>query len=516
MVPGVNGPRFGPRPDTAGGKRSVVSSLVRGSATYTVGNVIARLGSFLLLPVYVRLLTRDEFGIVALVTSLVGLLRIVYTLGMDGALMRLHFDVSDEDRPRLYATLAAFAVGVAGLISVLLGVGLGPFFETVFFGLPFQPYGVLALAIAFVGALDFVPAVMYRAREQPMRFLLFSVGSFVAAAALSVLFVVLGWGAVGVLLGQLIGGAAVMLFSAVVGIWPSRFRFDVSVLGPALKFGAPLLPHQLGAWFLRLSDRWLIGLLLAIPLVDRLGAIGAYSLGYQLGYIVAIVGLSFNAAWTPVFYRVGNGPHGPPFLRDMVTVTAGGFVVLAAALAIMAPEIVEVLARPGYEVAAVVLPIVAFASAFQGIYTMFVSVIFLRRRTLILPLITAASAAANIGLNLLLIPIFGVVGAAWSTLAAYVLFAALTYAAASRIYPIRPDWGRLAGIFFVGVGGSALGYALSVRSTLGSTIADLAAFAVTATICLLLVRAPVARLRHLGPLLDAARGSGLEPVPATS
>jgi O-antigen/teichoic acid export membrane protein len=200
----------------------------------------------------------------------------------------------------------------------------------------------------------------------------------------------------------------------------------------------------------------------------------------------------------------------------MVTVTAGGFVVLAAALAIMAPEIVEVLARPGYEVAAVVLPIVAFASAFQGLYTMFVSVIFLRRRTVILPLITAASAAVNIGLNLLLIPILGVVGAAWSTLAAYVLFAALTYVAASRMYPIRPEWGRLAGIFVVGVGGSTLGYVLSVRSTLGSTIADLAAFAVTATICLLLVRAPVARLRHLGPLLDAARGSGLETVPATS
>ena len=88
--------------------------------------------------------------------------------------------------------------------------------------------------------------------------------------------------------------------------------------------GLPLLPHTLAGWLLNVSDRWLLGLLLGLSVTETLGAIGVYSLGYQLGYAVGLAAISFNAAWLPVLYR----------LAETMETRAGAF---AAAITIADP-----------------------------------------------------------------------------------------------------------------------------------------------------------------------------------
>jgi O-antigen/teichoic acid export membrane protein len=423
-----------------------IRTLARGSAIYAAGNLLARLGGFILLPIYLQLMSRDQYGIVALVTAITGLLTIVYRLGLDGALMRMHFDTPDGQRPALYRTITLATLAVAGGLSIAIGLAVGPFFEVLFFGVPFLPYGLLALAITFVGSVDFVPSVLFRATQQPERFLVFNLASFAVASALSLALVAAGMGALGMLLGQLIGGFAILLVVLVIALRPDGIGWQPAFLRPALRFGVPLVPHQISTWTLRLSDRWLIGLLLVVPLAERLGAIGAYSVGYQLGFLVAIVATSFNAAWTPYFYRIGEQPGGPAVYRAMVSITSAGFLWMAVGLAAVAPELIRLVTggRQAYEVAAQVLPVVAFACACQGIYTMLVGPIFLRRRTAVLPILTVTSAVANVVANVVLIPRLGVMGAAWSTLIAYALFALLTYLYARRVYPTDVEVPRLA------------------------------------------------------------------------
>ena len=126
---------------------------------------------------------------------------------------------------------------------------------------------------------------------------------------------------------------------------------------------------------------------------------------------------------------------------------------MRSALSAFAPEIIAVIANPGYAVATQVLPVVAFGAACQSVYTMFVGIIFLRRRTKRLPFITLVSAVASIALNVLLIPVYGVMGAAVTTLLAYLLSATLTYQFARRIYPLELDRWRLALVVVLCVGG---------------------------------------------------------------
>lgn len=475
-----------------------VRALARGSAIYAAGNLLARLGGFVLLPIYLQLMTRDEFGIVALATSITGLLTIVYRLGLDGALMRMHFDTRDQERPALYRTIMLATLATAAVLSIVLGFVVGPFFEQIFFGVPFLPYGLLALAITFVGAVDFVPSVLFRATQQPEKFLVFNLASFGVASAFSLVLVAGGMGALGVLLGQLLGGLVILVVVLLIALNPGGAGWQPAVLPSALRFGVPLVPHQVSTWALRLSDRWLIGLLLAVPLAERLGAIAAYSVGYQLGFLVAIVATSFNAAWTPYFYRIGEQPGGPAVYRAMVTITSAGFLWMALGLAAVAPELIRLIAgdRQAYEVAAEVLPVIAFACACQGIYTMLVGPIFLRRRTSVLPVLTVTSALANVGTNILLVPRLGVMGAAWATLAAYALFALLTYLYARRVYPTRLDFPRLALYVAISLAGVVAARALDRPGIVTAFLFHLPVIIASGALLAFVVLAPLRQLRR--------------------
>jgi O-antigen/teichoic acid export membrane protein len=426
-------------------------NLARASALYTVGNFLPRLGAFILLPVYVRFLSRGEFGTVSLITSLAGFLTILYRVGLDGALMRLHFDEVRDRQRALYSTLTWVAVLAAALGSLAAGLILGPFFANLFSGLQFMPYGLLGIGIAAASAVSFAPAVFYRATGRPGLFLLYALAIFVTGSLASVILVLVGWGASGMLIGQLVGAVVGLLVTLVLVLRIAGTRYDPSLVGPALRFGLPLTPHAVSAWALRLADRWLIGLLIGLPAAQALAELGAYSLGYQLGYVITVLVSSFNAAWSPWFFRIGDRSEAPSVFSGMTTVVVAGLMALAVGVSALAPQIVAIIARPEYRSAAGVLPVVAMASVLYGIYTMLSTVVFYAKATGRLAMITVSAAIINVGANVILIPRLGILGAAWATFAAYAFFAIATWRFASTVYTVRLDLVRLAALGGAGI-----------------------------------------------------------------
>jgi O-antigen/teichoic acid export membrane protein len=431
-------------------------TLARASGLYTLGSIAPKIGAFILLPVYVRFLSRAEYGTVALMTTVSGLLALILTLGLDGALMRMHFDREGRQRAALYTTLTLFSLAVSLIWVLAVGVVVGPFFPSLFAGVPFFPIGALTLIIAFTSVIQYVPTVLLRATGRAGYYVAYNLGTFVIASVASVLLVVVvRLGAAAVLLGQLTGAAVVFAVAVFLVFQRGEFAFDGRALGAALRFGLPLVPHSLSAWALRLSDRWLIGLLIGLPALQAQAAIGVYSFGYQIGYVISLIVISFNAAWSPYFYRIADQPPAPSLLRHVTTLVVAGLFALAVAVSALAPEIVAVIATERYAQAADVIPIVAFASVLQGLYTMLVTVIFFMRRTGRLAVLTVSAAMLNVALNVVLIPRLGIVGAAWSTLIAFVPWAAATWWYASRMYPVRLDYSRLgllAGVAVLAVG----------------------------------------------------------------
>ncbi|HEX2194082.1 MAG TPA: oligosaccharide flippase family protein [Candidatus Limnocylindria bacterium] len=431
-------------------------ALLRGSLLYTLGNFLPRIGAFMLLPVYTLAMTPAEFGVLSLMLSLTGLLAIGYRLGLDGALLRFHFEVRPALRPALYRTATLVTLLASVVMSALAGLLLWPTFERIFPGVPFLPYGVLALAITATTAFQYVPSTLYRATERPGRLVTFAVGVFALSAAATLVFVLgMRLGALGGLLALLVGGGGVMLATAAILARLRRGAPDPELARRALRFGLPLVPHGLAAWVLNLSDRWLIGLLIGLPAVAAQAAVGVYTFGYVIGQSIALVAMSFNAAWVPVWYARGEAEQGPALLREMTTLAIGGLAFLAVGISVVAPEITRLVAALQWgrsaQVAADVVPVVAAASLVYGLYFMLVSTIFLRHRTGILPLMTLVAGMVNVGANVILIPSLGLMGAAWSTLIGYSALTALTWWYAARAFPVSLDLGRLALMAAIGV-----------------------------------------------------------------
>jgi O-antigen/teichoic acid export membrane protein len=479
-------------------------SVARASALYTFGNVAPRIGAFILLPIYVTFLTPADYGALALLTSLAAVLAIVYHLGIDASLMRLHFDTEGRAQARLYGSATLFTLSLASILTVVLAVTLGPYFEVLFAGTPFIPLGALALLVALVGSVSYVPSTLFRASGQATRFLVVNLGAFLISSVVSVMLVVVfRMGATGVLTGQLIGATAVAIVALAIVARLRTWTIDVNALRPAFRIGVPMLPHAISGWALRLADRWLIIALIGLPALDARTQVGIYSLGYQLGFVVSIVLQSFNSAWTPYFYRIGSTDDGPRLHGAMTTLVMGGLLVLAVGVSTLAPEIVAVAARPDYERAAEVVPVIAFAYAIQGLYVMFVAAAFLVKRTGRIAPITFAAAILNVVLNVALVPSFGIIGAAWATLGAYLFFASATYVLGRALYPLRVDAWTLALLI-----GSAVAVVLVARLVPGPSAASgafhlllaVAYAGAAAFVC----RGPWSRLRSAAEALRAA------------
>jgi O-antigen/teichoic acid export membrane protein len=479
-------------------------SLARASALYTVGNVAPKIGAFLLLPIYVRFLTQEDYGALALLTSLAGILAVVYHLGLDSAVMRLHFDTGGRAQARLYSTATLFSLAIGAVMTVVLAVALGPFFDRLFAGTPFIPLGALALLVALVGSLGYVPSTLFRAAGRPGRFLAVNLGAFLLSSIVAVILVVaFDLGAAGVLTGQLIGGTAVLVVTLVVVDRLGPWTVDRAQLREGLRIGLPLLPHGISAWALRLADRWLIALLIGLPAIEARAQVGVYAVGYQLGFVVSIIVTSFNSAWSPYFFRIGDRPSGPRFYTEMTTLVMAGLLALAVAVSTLAPEIVAVIARPGYEAAADVLPLVAFASVLQGLYVMFVTVVFLTKRTGRLATVTIASAVLNVALNVILIPRLGIMGAAWATVGSYAFFAAATFVFARRMYPMQISWLRLGLMTVLAVVAVALARVIAPGPSIGAGLIH-AALALAFTVAAGVISWPsFDRLRTVSRTLSA-------------
>lgn len=465
-------------------------------------NLLPRAGALLLLPIYVAFLTQADFGTVSLVGSAALLLAIVYRLGLDGALLRLHYDVEGGDRRSLYATVAATSLACAAVVT-LLGVLLAPVITRDGEG---HLVILLALGIAATNAFQYVPSVWFRANQQTGRYLALALGAFAAVVAVTVLLVVVvRLGAIGSLVGQL-AGATVMAVAAGAILWrlrPWRLRGDLA--RRSLDFGLPLLPHTLAGWLLNVSDRWLLGLLLGLPASRALAEIGVYSLGYQLGYAVGLAAISFNAAWLPLLYRIAETPLATTVLREATTVVIAAFSALAAAVAVLAPDIIAVLAPPEWSAAADVAAVVALASAVHAAGLMLASGAYLVRNTRIMPLLTLAAAAVSIAANLVLIPTIGIIGAAWATLAAYAVLAVLIGVLAQRRFPVPLDGGRLVIIAALAAGASLGAWMLAGPLPVAPVGVRLAVAAAAVAALAIVAWAPLGRLR------DALRAAAPPP-----
>jgi O-antigen/teichoic acid export membrane protein len=447
-----------------------IRELSKNLAIYGLGDVAVQLVNFLLLRVYVQYLTPENYGVLALLGSVEAVTKLFFRWGVDGSFMRFWYDCEDDRaRQRLSSTLFFFLLGVNGVLLLLAVLGaprLSAWLGTPDYTLALQ----LVLLNTFAIGFTFIPFHVLRMQQKAREF---SVLAFARSAGTLVLRLVLviglGYGVMGVVAADLVVTAIMLVVMARWFAPLIRPTFSTELLRDALAFGLPRVPHGFAQQVIAVADKFILGFF--VPLAQ----IGVYSMGVSVGLIQKVFLAAFEYAWAPFYYATAREPGAERIFSGVTTYGIAVLALMTAGLSAIAADLLDVVTHGQYTSAAGVVAWTSLGVFFQGIYLMTSIGLNLTRRTKYYPVSTAIAAALNVGLNFVMIPRYGIMGAAYANGISYAAQAAIALHFSQRFYPVRYEAGRIARV----IAAAGLAYAAGIALPLDNPVAGLLARGVT-------------------------------------
>jgi O-antigen/teichoic acid export membrane protein len=401
---------------------------------------LVSLSNLILLPILTKNLPIADYGSFALIMVTIGLLPLLVTLGLPNAMVRFLAAATDKrDIREAFYSMAFVVLLTSSIISGLFflfvpQIAVSLFNNNTTIALLLVPNILIACLIVYV--------IQYFVTFQQIK--RYSILNFFNAylnTALIAYFVISGHGLEGaeiaLLIQQLVVLAVMMcLIVAQIGFVIPKFT-DVR---QHLAFGLPLVPGSMSIWVVNSSDRYLIAFFLGAA------AVGYYSPGYYIGSAaITMLYAPLTLMLPPVLskhYDEGNIADVRTILTYSLKWYAGIVLPCVFALSVLSKPLLLVLttqqiAANGY----LVTPLVAAGTALAGAYAVLVTIIALKKKTAVIGTIWMLSAVLNFGLNLVLIPYLGLVGAALTTFFAFLLAFVLTALYSLRFFKFDVNGG---------------------------------------------------------------------------
>jgi O-antigen/teichoic acid export membrane protein len=417
-----------------------IRELSKNLAIYGLGDVAIQIVNFLLLRVYVQYLTPVDYGVLALLGSVEAIAKLFFRWGLDGSFMRFWYDCEDDRaRQRLSSTLFFFLLGLNGLLLVASLIA-APVLSDALFGVPgFTPALQLVLLNTFAIGFTFIPFHVLRMRQQSREFSALTFSRSLATLLLRIALVVgAGYGIWGVIIADVVVTTILILVMLPLFLPLIRPVFSREVLKESLSFGLPRLPHAAAQQVMAVGDKFILQRFR--PLSD----VGVYSMGVSFGLTEKLFLGAFEYAWAPFYYATSREPDGPRVFAGITTYVYAALALLTAGLSAIGGDLLAAMVGPDYAAAGDVVTWTAVGVFFQGVYLLTSIGLNITKNTRYYPVSTILGAAINVILNFVLIPTFGIIGAAWANAVAYGVQTAVAFRLSQRFYPIQYETGRLA------------------------------------------------------------------------
>ncbi len=451
--------------------------LAKHSAIYGLGGVVSRIAAVFLLPLYTAYLAPEDLGSVGVLIAFSAVLVTVLRGGVSVAFFRFYFD-SPEPEQRLLVLRTAFwftmASATAGLVAgLVLAEPIGRLL-----GLGDDPNLVRAAFVGIWAQMNYEQLTsLFRVEQRSIAFVIASlVNIAVTIATTVVLVVVFEQGALGVIVGNFTG--TLVVYAALIGYRREQLglQFDRGLQREMSRFGFPLVPSALALLAVNFSDRFFLTRL------SGLDEVGVYEVGVRIASAMVVVVTAFRTAWPAFAYSIEDDDEARRTYGYVLTYVVLVTAWVATALGLLSPWLVRLLTTgPGYEGASRVVAPLAFGAAAYAAYLVVSIGMGRARRTRSNWIITGAGALVNVALNVILIPPYGMMGAAAATVAAYgALFVAMSWRA-QTIYPVPYQWRRVGTLFAVAAALTVVGKVLDAPFPVALALAAAYPFALFLT-----------------------------------
>ena len=419
--------------NTTSKNTSRYTRLLTNTAVFTVGKLLSKLLTFFMIGLYTACLTEAEFGTAELVTGVANLLIPLACVGISEGIFR-SAAARDGDKEAFF-TNGLFVYGIGSVVFLCL--------------IP-----LMALIPRFTGtvwliAVYVVVANLHTVVSQYLcaigRTKLFAGQGIINTAlviGLNILFLpILDFGVEGYVASTILADLlTTVLLVLVTRLWRAVKPRTISrkTIATMLKFCLPLVPTTIFWWITGVSDRYMVDVICSPELN------GLYTAAYKVPNLLIYAISIFDSAWK-LSVSAEDDPEARTAFYSKVwrayttlAFIGGGCLILVSHLC------AKVLFATEFEAAWVYIPTLTFATVFTALCTFLGSVYFASKKTTGSMLTALAGAVLNIGLNLLLIPKLGAMGASVATFVSYFAVCLLRLVTGRRLIPFKGEWGRLA------------------------------------------------------------------------
>ena len=446
---------------TEGDPNTSTGRLGRDALVYGISFIAARAASFIMLPIYTRYLTPADYGILHLLQMSLEVAAILLSAGVTAGVQRYYFKGTD---PKHRAAVIAGSFVMLLLFNALGSLGLYLYAPEIAASvLDDAGHAVLVniAATSFILDATFtVPMLLFQVQQRSVLYAVISVVRLVVQLSLNIVFVVvLREGVRGIVVSTLItyvGGALVLvpwMFKSVGFGWNNSLSWGL------LKFGLPYRITEAGTFVMTYVDRFFLK-------EERgLDATGIYSLAYQFGFLLMYLGPApFHLAWDPQRFQLAgqsreerNATYRKGYLFFSVLL-----VTVAVGICLYVRPVLRIMSDPAFHWAADVVPLIIVAFLCQAWGHVEEFGMQVAEKTHYTTIATWISVGVIVVLYIVLIPPYGVWGAAIATIVSYAVRWFFFHVFSERLFPVPYGQGRA--LLLTLLGAAVVGAYLLIRS----------------------------------------------------
>lgn len=415
-----------------------MSRLGRHSLIYGIGTVASRIVGFLMLPVYTRILTPADYGVLQLVAMVVEIIAIVAGTRIAGGVYRFYHKAETPSGRHVVLSTALVVIALSFATITVAAGSFAPLIADIVFGSrgPNVLFVRLACAALLFEGMVLVPLAHLQLGHRSILFVVVQIIKLLLTVILNLIFLIpLRMGVTGVLLSTLIANSIIGTSLAVRLVRVAGFHFALPVAGRLLRFGVPLMATQVSTFVLTFGDRYFLNK------AGGAGIVGLYGLAYQFAFLLFAIGYwPFARSWEPTRFEVAERPD-----RDEIYARAFLYlnifvITVGVGLALFSKDLLRIMSAPSFHGAANLIPGLLLASVLHT-WTMFLNLgIYIKERTEFDTLATWSAALVALAGYVWLIPRFLAWGAVLSTIAAYAVRHGMIYGFSQHLWPVRYRW----------------------------------------------------------------------------
>lgn len=380
---------------------------IKNGGLYLFGNLFNKAIAFITVPIFTRILSTSEYGIVSTYSSYVSILSVIVGLSLGNSIRNAYVDYKENLKEYISSVFTLSFINFLILLLIVIGINSKLHFVS-----------TILLLMCFVEAFSsFVVnsiIIKYMMEEESFKRTILLVVPNACATLISIV-LILNMNS-NKEYGRIIPTCLVtVVFGGIIffiGLIKGKTFFNKVYWKYALEISIPLVFHGLSVNVLSVSDRMII------TSMKSASETGIYSVVYNLGMISTVITSSFESVWIPYFTKkmlLTNKKEINKSARIYIEMCT----VIFCGLLVFAPEVLIVFASEKYRSGMTIIAPVVLASYFQYMYSLAVNAEYYYKSTKIIATNTIIAAVLNLFLNFIFIPYGGALAAAYTTVVSY-------------------------------------------------------------------------------------------------